>query len=113
MDENVTNKVEQIAKGLISSNVHSTLDPKNRMVSINLLLILVEWTFMLLFLSFHNEMLLSLDLVFQTCFFALRNISQILCRVAVGIMESFSSLVKHLQIKSIRGLPRSKKWVVI
>ena len=69
MDENVTNKVEQIAKGLISSNIHSTLDPKNRMVSINLLLILVEWTFMLLFLSFHNEMLLSLDLVFQTCFF--------------------------------------------
>jgi len=30
VDENVTNKVEQIAKGLISSNVHSTLDPKNR-----------------------------------------------------------------------------------
>lgn len=33
VDENVTNKVEQIAKGLISSNVHSTLDPKNRMGS--------------------------------------------------------------------------------
>jgi LytS/YehU family sensor histidine kinase len=68
VDENVTNKVEQIAKGLISSNVHSTLDPKNRIVSINLLLILVEWTSMLLLLSFHNEMLLSLDLVFQTYF---------------------------------------------
>ncbi|AQK94307.1 Putative SAC3/GANP family protein [Zea mays] len=33
VDENVTNKVEQIAKGLISSNVHSTLDPKNRIGS--------------------------------------------------------------------------------
>ncbi|AQK86526.1 Putative SAC3/GANP family protein [Zea mays] len=33
VDENVTNKVEQIAKGLIGSNVHSTSDPKNRMGS--------------------------------------------------------------------------------
>jgi hypothetical protein len=65
VDENVTNKVEQIAKGLIGSNVHSTSDPKNRMVSINLLLILVELTFMLS-PSFHNEMLLSLYMVFET-----------------------------------------------
>jgi hypothetical protein len=65
VDENVTNKVEQIAKGWIGSNVHSTSDPKNRMVSINLLLILVELTFMLS-PSFHNEMLLSLYMVFET-----------------------------------------------
>ncbi|KAJ1263262.1 hypothetical protein BS78_09G170000 [Paspalum vaginatum] len=30
VDENVTNKVEQIAKGLVNSNIHSNLESKNR-----------------------------------------------------------------------------------
>lgn len=31
VDENVTNKVEQITKGLANSNIYNTLEPKNRM----------------------------------------------------------------------------------
>jgi hypothetical protein len=36
VDEKVTDKVEQIAKGWVNSNIHSNLDLNNKMVSINL-----------------------------------------------------------------------------